>query len=95
MLTLIIQQDDLNVVSATILLMAQSEKDPSTELEALEAKLDALIAQYSLIKNENKSLKVKQDALVKEKAKLLEKTTLAKARVEAMIARLKAMEHDS
>jgi cell division protein ZapB len=75
--------------------MTQTEKDPSTELEALEAKLDTLIAQYSQIKNENKSLKVKQDALVKEKAKLLEKTTLAKARVEAMIARLKAMEHDS
>ncbi|MDD1620681.1 MAG: TIGR02449 family protein [Methylococcaceae bacterium] len=75
--------------------MTPSEKDPSTELEALEAKLDTLIAQYSQIKNENKSLKVKQDALVKEKAKLLEKTTLAKTRVEAMIARLKAMEHDS
>ena len=75
--------------------MSQSEKDPSTELAALEAKLDALIAQYNQMKNENKSLKIKQDALVKEKAKLLEKTTLAKARVEAMIARLKAMEHDS
>lgn len=75
--------------------MSQSEKDPSTELEALEAKLDSLITQFNLVKNENKSLKVKQDALVKEKAKLLEKTTLAKARVEAMIARLKAMEHDS
>ena len=75
--------------------MSQTEKDPSTELEALEAKLDTLIAQFSQVKNENKSLKVKQDALVREKAKLLEKTTLAKTRVEAMIARLKAMEHDS
>lgn len=75
--------------------MSQPEKDPSTELNALEAKLDALISQYNQLKNENKSLKVKQDALVKEKAKLLEKTTLAKTRVEAMIARLKAMEHDS
>lgn len=75
--------------------MSQSEKDSSTELAALEAKLDTLIAQFNLMKSENKSLKVKQDALVKEKAKLLEKTTLAKARVEAMIARLKAMEHDS
>ena len=75
--------------------MSESEKDPSTELAALESKLDALIAQYNLIKSENTSLKIKQDALVKEKAKLLEKTTLAKARVEAMIARLKAMEHDS
>ncbi len=75
--------------------MSQSEKDSTTELAALETKLDALIAQFNLTKSENKSLKVKQDALVKEKAKLLEKTTLAKSRVEAMIARLKAMEHDS
>ncbi|MCQ8117730.1 MULTISPECIES: TIGR02449 family protein [Methylomonas] len=75
--------------------MSETEKDPSTELEALEAKLDTLIAQFNQVKSENKSLKVKQDALVREKAKLLEKTTLAKTRVEAMIARLKAMEHDS
>lgn len=95
MLTLFAILDDFNVVTTATLAMSQSEQDPSTELAALEAKLDTLIAQYSLIKNENKSLKVKQDALVKEKAKLLEKTTLAKTRVEAMIARLKAMEHDS
>jgi cell division protein ZapB len=47
------------------------------------------------VKNENKSLKTKQDSLVREKAKLLEKTTLAKTRVEAMITRLKAMENGS
>lgn len=75
--------------------MSTADQDPSTELEALEAKLETLIGQFNLVKNENKSLKVRQDALVKEKAKLLEKTTLAKARVEAMITRLKAMEHDS
>lgn len=75
--------------------MSQSENDSTTELAALEAKLDDLITQFNLTKSENKSLKVKQDALVKEKAKLLEKTTLAKTRVEAMITRLKAMEHDS
>ena len=61
--------------------MPSSETNPSTELEALEAKLDTLIEQYNQLKNENKSLKTKQDALVKEKAKLLEKTTLAKTRV--------------
>jgi len=75
--------------------MPESEKDPSIELAALEAKLDTLIEQFNLLKSENKSLKVKQDTLVREKARLLEKTTLAKTRVEAMIARLKAMEHDS
>jgi cell division protein ZapB len=47
------------------------------------------------VKNENSSLKIKQESLVREKAKLLEKTTLARTRVEAMITRLKAMEQGS
>lgn len=75
--------------------MSEKQTNPAVELAALELKLDALIAQFNQVKDENKSLKVKQDALVKEKAKLLEKTALAKARVEAMIVRLKAMEQDT
>jgi len=93
MLTLFTKNDDFNLYS--VLPMSTPEQDPSTELSALETKLETLINQFNLIKSENKSLKVRQDALVKEKAKLLEKTTLAKARVEAMIVRLKAMEQDS
>jgi cell division protein ZapB len=52
-------------------------------------------AASNSIKQENTSLKVKQDELVKEKAKLVEKTNLARTRVEAMISRLKTMEHGS
>ncbi|TAN67076.1 MAG: TIGR02449 family protein [Methylobacter sp.] len=65
------------------------------ELKDLENKLDQLIEQYTHIKSENSSLRTKQDSLVREKAKLLEKTTLARTRVEAMITRLKAMENGS
>lgn len=65
------------------------------ELKDLENKLDQLIEQYGHVKNENSSLKIRQDSLVREKAKLLEKTTLARTRVEAMISRLKAMENGS
>lgn len=72
-----------------------TQTDQSLELKDLEDKLDQLIEQYTAVKNENNSLKTKQDALVREKAKLLEKTTLARTRVEAMIIRLKAMEHGS
>jgi cell division protein ZapB len=75
--------------------MTQSETDQRPELKELEDKLDQLIIRYNSVKNENNSLKVKQEALVREKAKLLEKTTLAKTRVEAMISRLKSMEHGS
>jgi cell division protein ZapB len=73
--------------------MSDAENDTSTELKDLEQKLDTLIEIYNLVKDENSSLKTKQDSLVKEKAKLLEKTTVARTRVEAMITRLKSMEH--
>jgi cell division protein ZapB len=66
-----------------------------TELKLLEEKLETLIQQFNAVKDENRSLKVKQEELVREKAKLMEKSSLVKARVEAMIIRLKAMEQSS
>ncbi len=65
------------------------------DINELEDKLDDLITRYGAIQQENSTLKAKQDELVKEKAKLVEKTFLARSRVEAMISRLKAMEHGS
>ncbi|MBV5300418.1 MAG: TIGR02449 family protein [Methylococcaceae bacterium] len=68
---------------------------PDEELKSLEQNIDVLIGEYNHVKVENMSLKTKQDALVREKAKLLEKTSLARTQVEAMITRLKAMEKNS
>ena len=65
------------------------------EIKDFEDKLDKLIGKYHAMKSENSSLKIKQETLAQEKAQLLEKTTLARTRVEAMITRLKAMEHGS
>jgi cell division protein ZapB len=70
-----------------------STNNQSFDIKELEDKLDELIQQYNAVRQENTTLKVKQDALVKEKAKLVEKTNLARTRVEAMISRLKTMEH--
>jgi cell division protein ZapB len=64
----------------------------SIDIKALENKLETLIELYSATKNENISLKNKQTELVREKAKLLEKTSLARSRIESMISRLKMME---
>ena len=72
--------------------MTNEEQDQPLEIRALEEKLDALIELYNSMKNENISLKTKQEELVREKAKLIEKTSLARTRVEAMITRLKSME---
>lgn len=72
-----------------------STSNQSFDIKDLEDRLDELIQRYSVIKNENTTLKTKQDELVKEKAKLVAKTNLARSRVEAMISRLKTMEHGS
>lgn len=74
--------------------MTHSSTEQSFDLQALEDKLDRLIKQYYAVKNENHALKKQQLDLIEEKNLLLEKTALAKSRVEAMITRLKAMEQD-
>jgi cell division protein ZapB len=74
---------------------AMTETHLSIELKDFEGKLDQLIKQYHSLKIENSSLKTKQELLIQEKARLLEKTDQAKTRVEAMITHLKAMERDS
>lgn len=62
------------------------------ELEQLGLRIDELIALCERLKEENQSLRQKQDALVNERAGLLQKNELVRSRVEAMIGRLRAME---
>jgi cell division protein ZapB len=81
--------------SLAMLVTDMTQTQYALELKNLEDKLDQLIDQYIAVKNENNSLKSRQEALIKEKDSLLEKTNLAKLRVEAMINRLKAMEYGS
>ena len=71
--------------------MTENEPYQSLEIKDLEKKLDQLIELYHSVETENETLKNKQETLVREKAQLLEKTTLARNRVEAMISRLKTM----
>jgi cell division protein ZapB len=74
--------------------MSTKETGNNTEmdLQALEIRVEELIRACSFLKDENKSLRQKQEHLVAERATLIEKTELARARVEAMITRLKSME---
>ncbi len=75
--------------------MTQPPTDQPLELIELDNKLDQLIARYQSVKIENATLKTKHQELLEENALLLEKTTLAKTKIEAMITRLKAMEQDA
>ena len=62
------------------------------DLRNLEVRVEELIRTCERLKEENKSLRDHQGNLMQERAKLIEKTELARSRVEAMIARLKSME---
>ena len=57
--------------------------------------MDELVGICGELKEENQSLKQRQDLLMGERATLLQKNEQVRARVEAMIGRLKAMEHGS
>lgn len=73
-------------------------KDTSSfdeELKRLESRLDELVVICNQLKEENRSLKQRQDSLSAERATMLQKNEQVRARVEAMIGRLKAMETGS
>jgi cell division protein ZapB len=65
------------------------------ELKRLEKRVDALVRVCDQLQDENRSLKQRQDVLTSERATLLQKNEQVRARVEAMIGRLKAMEQGS
>jgi cell division protein ZapB len=67
--------------------------DPTMDISQLEQQVEQLIGACSALKQENTSLRQRQESLVSERAELIEKTELARNRVEAMISRLKAMEN--
>ena len=76
--------------------MNKKEMPDNTELDLrkLEVRVEELIRACSYLKDENDSLRNRQESLVAERAALIEKTEIARTRVEAMITRLKAMEHN-
>jgi cell division protein ZapB len=66
-----------------------------SDLQKLENQIDELIETLGRLKQENTSLRHQQDSLISERAQLIEKTELARNRVEAMITRLRSLEISS
>jgi cell division protein ZapB len=62
------------------------------DLDRLERQVDDLLLRIERLREENASLRASQEHLVAERADLIEKTELARSKVEAMVARLKSME---
>ncbi len=81
----------------SIFAFMNNENNPAkaeSDLNNLEKQVDQLIKICSELKGENHLLRERQTSLVEERASLIEKTELARVRVEAMIDRLKSLESD-
>lgn len=63
------------------------------ELQRLEQRIDVLLQRCRRLDEENRVLRQSQESLNAERASLLEKNEVARSRIEAMISRLKSMEH--
>ncbi|OQW94252.1 MAG: TIGR02449 family protein [Beggiatoa sp. IS2] len=62
------------------------------DLQSLEIQIDKLVQACQHLAEENQALQTQQVSLITERDTLLEKNALARDRIEAMIARLKAMD---
>ena len=63
-----------------------------SEIKTLSARIDSLTDLSARLMAENKKLRTHEVALLTERDELQRKNELAKARVEAIILRLKALE---
>jgi cell division protein ZapB len=66
-----------------------------TQFKIIEQKIDDLVALCEELQRENRDLKAKEHAWVRERKELIDKNELAKQRVAHMIGRLKALEQES
>ncbi len=71
----------------------QSNHRFDLELRRLEKRLEELVVICRQLQEENTSLRHRQDSLIAERASLLHKNEQVRTRVEAMIGRLKTLEH--
>ncbi len=72
--------------------LLMSDTKPDNPLKILSARIDTLSDLAARVLADNKKLRAKELALLAERDELQRKNELAKARVEAIILRLKALE---
>jgi cell division protein ZapB len=65
------------------------------QFQALAKKVDELIELCGELDRENRTLKRDAGAWQQERQNLIDRSELAKGKVEAMISRLKALEHET
>ena len=63
------------------------------ELTRLARRIDELLSMVDHLKEENRALRSRHESLAGERAALMHKNEQVRTRVEAMIGRLKTLEH--
>jgi len=63
------------------------------ELARLERRIEELLITVDALKEENRALRQRQESLAAERSAIAQRNDQVRARVEAMIGRLKTMEH--
>jgi cell division protein ZapB len=63
------------------------------EFSRLESRLQELLVTVEALKEENRALRQRQESLAAERSAFAQRNDQVRARVEAMIGRLKTMEH--
>jgi cell division protein ZapB len=63
------------------------------ELARLSRRIEELVATVDHLREENRALRQRHESLANERASLLSKNEQVRTRVEAMIGRLKTLEH--
>ena len=64
-----------------------------TELVQLERRVEEILVTIDALREENRALRQRQESLAAERSTLAQRNDQVRARVEAMIGRLKTMEH--
>ncbi|MCC7462146.1 MAG: TIGR02449 family protein [Gammaproteobacteria bacterium] len=64
-----------------------------SELRRLETRIDELVATVHRLKEENRALRQRQEVITADRTALLNRNEQVRTRVEAIIGRLRAMEH--
>ena len=63
------------------------------EFSRLERRIEELLITVDALKEENRALRQRQESLTAERSAFAQRNDQVRARVEAMIGRLKTMEH--
>jgi cell division protein ZapB len=70
-----------------------ADKTAETELRRLERRVEQLLDTLGALREENRALRQRQEVLSTERAGLVQRQEQVRTRVEAMIGRLKTLEH--